>query len=156
MSLTTANGLAGCLPASLDVALWLFFASTVPILIVVSIQLIRMIVQIVLCLHRLHLLSVSKILCTCCLWNDRRCRHSQKFFDVVLFHNFYVFPGSRGTGCSNHNAERNGLLLARLCNFRSEGESGGKITHLLCPVCPSYRKFCLICHKNRVNCLVIN
>jgi len=67
------------------------FASTVPILIVVRIQLIRMIVQIILCLHRLHLLPALSLSCSVCLRDDRHCRQPQEFFDCRSFHNF-CFP----------------------------------------------------------------
>jgi hypothetical protein len=64
------------------------FASTVPILIVVRIQLIRMIVQIILCLHRLHLLPALSLSCSVCLRDNRHCRQPQEFFDCCSFHNF--------------------------------------------------------------------
>ena len=78
------------MPTSLDVALRLLFATTVPIFTVVWIQLIRMVVQIILCLHRAHLLSDSKLLCTRYLRNDRHCCQPQKSFDFVLFHSFCI------------------------------------------------------------------
>ncbi len=67
------------------------FASTVPILIVVRIQLIRMIVPIILCLHRLHLLPAVALSCTGFLRDYRHCRQPQDFFDCRSFHNF-CFP----------------------------------------------------------------
>ncbi len=67
------------------------FATTVPILIVVRIQLIRMVVPIILCLHRLHLLPALSLSCSACLRDDRHCRQPQEFFDCRLFHSF-CFP----------------------------------------------------------------
>jgi hypothetical protein len=71
------------------------FASTVPILIVVRIQLIRMVVPIILRLHRLHLLPALLFSCTCCLRNDRHCCQSQELFDFCRFH---IFTGCTRTG----------------------------------------------------------
>ena len=95
MSSKRAKGLAGWLPASLETAFGVLFAPAVPILIVVRIQLIRMIVPIILCLHRLHLLPALSLSCTGCLRDYRHCRQPQELFNFCCFH---IFTGCVRTG----------------------------------------------------------